>query len=69
MAVELLRADFDAEPDAFIDTAALMMNLDLIVTWNTAVAHLAGALGRPVWIALKHLPVLYPWREQRPNAG
>jgi tetratricopeptide (TPR) repeat protein len=36
----------------FSDTAAVMMNLDLIVTADTAPAHLAGALGRPVWTAL-----------------
>jgi len=53
MRVETLGNDFDAGPDAFIDTAAVMMNLDLIVTSDTAVAHLAGALGRPVWVVLK----------------
>jgi Tfp pilus assembly protein PilF len=34
----------------FLDTAALMMNLDLVISVDTAVAHLAGALGRPVWL-------------------
>lgn len=34
----------------FADTAALIMNLDLIITVDTAVAHLAGALGKPVWV-------------------
>ena len=48
-----------AEPDAFVDTAAIIANLDLVVTADTAVAHLAGALGRPVWLALKHAP---DWR-------
>ncbi len=51
--------EFDAGPDAFIDTAALMQNLDLIVTCDTAIAHLAGALGRPVWVLLKDVP---DWR-------
>ena len=39
----------DAGADAFLDTAALMMSLDLIVTCDTSIAHLAGALGRPVF--------------------
>jgi ADP-heptose:LPS heptosyltransferase len=34
----------------FSDTAALVENLDLIITVDTAIAHLAGALGKPVWI-------------------
>jgi tetratricopeptide repeat protein len=37
------------------DTAALMMNLDLVITVDTMVAHLAGALGRPVWVVLPHV--------------
>ena len=36
-----------------------MMNCDLIITSDTAIAHLAGALGRPVWVALKYIP---DWR-------
>lgn len=46
---------FDSGPDAFVDTAAIMANLDLVVTCDTSIAHLAGALGRPVWVALKHV--------------
>jgi ADP-heptose:LPS heptosyltransferase len=34
------------------DTAALMQHLDLVITSDTAVAHLAGALGRPTWVLL-----------------
>jgi Tfp pilus assembly protein PilF len=57
--VTVLGPDFDSGPDAFLDTAAVMMNLDLVITCNSAVAHLAGALGRPVWLALRHHP---DWR-------
>ena len=34
----------------FADTAALVANLDLVISVDSAVAHLAGALGRPVWL-------------------
>jgi tetratricopeptide (TPR) repeat protein len=51
--------DFDAGQDAFLDTVAVMMNCDLIITSDTAVAHLAGAAGRPTWVALQHIP---DWR-------
>jgi tetratricopeptide (TPR) repeat protein len=51
--VEALGADFDAGPDAFVDTAATMACLDLVVTCDTSIAHLAGALAVPVWVALK----------------
>jgi tetratricopeptide (TPR) repeat protein len=57
--VETLGDDFDSGPSAFLDTAAVMANLDLIVTVDTSIAHLAGAMGRPVWVALKHMP---EWR-------
>jgi hypothetical protein len=59
MTVETLGAEFDAGSDAFVDCAAVMMNLDLVICSDTAAAHLAGALGRPVWIVLKHVP---DWR-------
>ena len=51
--------DFDAGENAFEDTAAIMMNCDLIITSDTATAHLAGALGCPTWVALKKVP---DWR-------
>ncbi len=53
MRVETLGPDFDAGPDAFVDAAAAMTHLDLIVTCDTSIAHLAGALAQPVWVALK----------------
>lgn len=59
MPIETLGAEFDAGPQAFLDTAAVMAHMDLIITSDTSVAHLAGALGRPAWVALKHVP---DWR-------
>ncbi|HEY8023431.1 MAG TPA: tetratricopeptide repeat protein, partial [Burkholderiaceae bacterium] len=56
MIVETLGDDFDSGSDAFVDTAAVMMNLDLIITVDTSIGHLAGALGRPAWIALQMIP-------------
>ncbi|MFN0074375.1 MAG: tetratricopeptide repeat protein, partial [Chloroflexota bacterium] len=38
----------------FADTAAVIANLDLVITVDTAVAHLAGALGQPVWLLLSY---------------
>jgi hypothetical protein len=55
MRVETLGDDFDAGPDGFVDTAAAMGALDLVVTCDTSVAHLAGALARPTWVALKQV--------------
>lgn len=45
---------FDADHGAFMDSAAIMKNLDLVITIDTAVAHLAGALGVPVWVILPY---------------
>jgi hypothetical protein len=39
-----------------MDTAAVMKNLDLVITSDTAIAHLAGALGVKVWMALSWVP-------------
>jgi hypothetical protein len=43
----------------FADTAAIIANLDLTISVDTAVAHVAGALGRPVWTMLQYAP---DWR-------
>jgi tetratricopeptide (TPR) repeat protein len=57
--VEIPGEPFDEGPQAFLDSAAVMGVLDLVITCDTALAHLAGALGRPTWVALKHVP---DWR-------
>ncbi len=59
MKIETLDESFDSGPDAFMDTAAVMKLCDLVITSDTAAAHLAGALGVPVWVALKFVP---DWR-------
>jgi tetratricopeptide (TPR) repeat protein len=51
--------DLTHEIRDFSDTAALIENLDLVISVDTAVAHLAGALGKPVWTLLSFIP---PWR-------
>jgi hypothetical protein len=51
--------DVGGELKDFSDSAALMMNLDLVITVDTAAAHLAGALARPVWTLL---PLVGEWR-------
>lgn len=73
---------FDDRIDDFADTAGLMANLDLVVSVDTAAAHLAGALGLPVWLLLSFAPDFRwlldredsPWypsmrlfRQRRPN--
>jgi ADP-heptose:LPS heptosyltransferase len=51
--------DFTGEINDFLDTAAFIENLDLIISIDTAVAHLAGALGRPTWTLIPYVP---DWR-------
>ena len=59
MKVETLGEGFDSGADAFLDTAAVMESLDLIISTDTAIAHLAGALARPTWLGLRDVP---DWR-------
>jgi hypothetical protein len=51
-----LKDGLDEASGAFVDTAAVMANLDLVVACDTAIAHLAGALGVPAWVALAVAP-------------
>jgi len=54
-----LGACLDNGGDAFVETAAAMYHLDLVISSDTAIPHLAGALGIPVWVILAHTP---EWR-------
>jgi hypothetical protein len=57
--IEELGSQLDEGGRAFLDTSAVMKNLDLVITSDTSIAHLAGALGVPTWIALSFSP---DWR-------
>lgn len=75
-------ANFDKHNGPFMDTAALMKNLDLVITIDTSICHLAGALGVPVWVMLSHIcdcrtfmhrpdnpwyPTMRHFRQQKPG--
>ena len=59
IAPELKTTDLKNELNDFADTAAVISNLDLIISTDTAVVHLAGAMGKPVWTLLHSAP---DWR-------
>jgi Tfp pilus assembly protein PilF len=59
--------DHTARLTDFSETAALMMNLDLIISVDTACAHLAGALGRKVWTLVPFAPE-WRWMLDRPDS-
>jgi hypothetical protein len=48
----------------FIDTAAAIEMMDLMITMDTSVAHLAGSLGKPIWLLLQYVPS-WLWLENR----
>ncbi len=52
--------DLASQLTDFTETAAAIMNLDLVISVDTSVAHLAGALGKPVWLLLPFSPD-YRW--------
>ncbi|MGQ0522915.1 MAG: tetratricopeptide repeat protein [Betaproteobacteria bacterium] len=56
--------DLSAQFDDFSDTAALISVLDLVISVDTSVAHLTGALGKPVWVLLPFM-AYWPWLLER----
>jgi hypothetical protein len=59
--------DPSAALETFADTAALMMNLDLVISTDTSIPHLAGALGIPAWTVLQFVPD-WRWLLDRPDS-
>lgn len=59
MQVHVPGEGFDTGADAFADSAALMQSLDLVISADTAITHVAAGLGRPAWLALAKVP---DWR-------
>lgn len=60
--------DWSSELHDFADTAALIATLDLVITIDTAVSHLAGAMGKPVWAMLRFAPD-WRWRLDREDSA
>ena len=54
----------DRKGSGLADTAALISRLDLVITVDTVIGHLAGALGRPFWVLLPH-SAYWPWLRHR----
>lgn len=54
-----LGRELDEKTGAFVETAAVLKNLDLLIACDTAIVHVAGALGVPVWVAAGNVP---DWR-------
>jgi hypothetical protein len=68
---QLVEAGVRAYPGAiksFADSASLIMHMDVVLAVDTAVAHLAGALGRPVWVMLSQFALDWRWLLNRDDS-
>jgi len=59
--------DLTDQLNDFADTAALIANLDLVISVDTSIAHLAGAMGKPVWLLLPFAPD-WRWMTERSDS-
>jgi tetratricopeptide (TPR) repeat protein len=59
MMIETLPDDFDAGENAFLDSASIMKAVDLVITCDTSLTHLSGAIGIRTWLPLANVP---DWR-------
>jgi Flp pilus assembly protein TadD len=59
--------DFTSSLNTFADTAGLIENLDLVISADTAVAHLAGAMGKPVWL-MNRFDTCWRWFRDRDDS-
>jgi ADP-heptose:LPS heptosyltransferase len=64
---EMSVINYGGQLNDFADTAALLANLDLVISVDTAVAHLAGAMAKPVWVLLPY-PADWRWLLEREDS-
>ncbi len=68
LAAQLSLTDLSSGIGDFADTAAIIANLDLVISVDTAVAHLAGALGKRCWVLLPHYKTDWRWLTDRDDS-
>jgi len=66
--VKLGVSRYPSSISSFADTAALIMAMDVVISVDTAVAHLSGALGRPTWIMLNWFGTDWRWLLNRDSS-